>query len=522
MASLCRRPGLFSAITVLLVSALIVTFGVVDIRLESGAHIGLGLPAQVPLLFAAIFTALFGFLVLKVSWIDLERGICSAVQVSIQAILILVLVGCLVGSWIHSGVVATMIYYGLDIMNPHYFYCAALLICIVVSIATGCCWTTSSTVGVALIGISAGLGLPLPVSAGFIISGAYFGDKMSPLSDTTNLAPAVSGSELFDHIRAMMWTTLPTLLIVVVISLLMGSAVREMDNSRVELIQGMMRAEFRISAWGIVPPAVILVMALLKIPAIPGIVGGLCAGLLLSLSQGASLHEALKVFFYGYEPSQLSAFAAATTPEAVRAAAAGAGTLFASVPDPAEFAKVGGLLTRLFTRGGMTSMLETICLIVVALSLGGIMEACGFLDVILEALMRRVRSVFGLVASVIASSFVANVFLSEQYLAIIVPGRMFRRAFDERSWDGRRLAPSMLSRSLEDSGTMTSVLVPWNTCGVYVSAVLGVPTLAYAPYCFLNWLNPIIALAMTWLGIAVVWRHGDRPHAAPGALPADP
>lgn len=345
---------------------------------------------------------------------------------------------------------------------------------------------------------------------------------MSPLSDTTNLAPAVSGSELFDHIRAMMWTTLPTLLIVVVISLLMGSAVREMDNSRVELIQGMMRAEFRISAWGIVPPAVILVMALLKIPAIPGIVGGLCAGLLLSLFQGASLHEALKVFFYGYEPSQLSAFAAAATPEAVRAAAAEAGTLFASVPDPAEFAKVGGLLTRLFTRGGMTSMLETICLIVVALSLGGIMEACGFLDVILEALMRRVRSVFGLVASVIASSFVANVFLSEQYLAIIVPGRMFRRAFDERSWDGRRLAPSMLSRSLEDSGTMTSVLVPWNTCGVYVSAVLGVPTLAYAPYCFLNWLNPIIALAMTWLGIAVVWQHGDRPHAAPGALPADP
>ena len=186
----------------------------------------------------------------------------------------------------------------------------------------------------ALIGISAGLGLPLPVSAGFIISGAYFGDKMSPLSDTTNLAPAVSGSELFDHIRAMMWTTLPTLLIVVVISLFMGSAVREMDNSRVELIQGMMRAEFRISAWGIVPPAVILVMALLKIPAIPGIVGGLCAGLLLSLFQGASLHEALKVFFYGYEPSQLSAFAAAATPEAVRAAAAETETLFASVPDP--------------------------------------------------------------------------------------------------------------------------------------------------------------------------------------------
>lgn len=521
MALSCRRPGLVSAIVVLLVCASIVSFGVVDVRLDSGWRIGLGLPAQVPLLFAAVFAALFGVFVLKVSWLDLERGVCAAIQVSIQAILILVLVGCLVGSWIHSGVVATMIYYGLDIMNPHYFYCAALLICIVVSMATGCCWTTSSTVGVALIGISAGLGLPLPISAGFIISGAYFGDKMSPLSDTTNLAPAVSGSELFEHIRAMLWTTLPTLLIVVVISLLMGSSVRDMDNSRVGLIQEMMAAEFHISVWGIVPPTVILVMALLKIPAIPGIVAGLCAGILLSLAQGSSLGEALNVLFSGYEPSQLNVFAAAATPEAVQEAAARTGTLFAASVDPAAFSEVGGLLTQLFTRGGMTSMLETICLIVVALSLGGIMEVCGFLDAILEALMRRVRSVFGLVSSVIGSSFVANVFLSEQYLAIIVPGRMFRRAFEERSWEGRKLSPAMLSRSLEDSGTMTSVLVPWNTCGVYISAVLGVPTLAYAPYCFLNWLSPIVALAMTWLGIAILWQQPEEgPSPALDPLPA--
>ncbi|MDO4787315.1 MAG: Na+/H+ antiporter NhaC [Fretibacterium sp.] len=509
MAPSCRRPGLFAAIVVLLVCALIVSFGVVDIQLESGLRIGLGLPAQVPLLFAAAFAALVGVLVLKVSWLELERGICAAIQVSIQAILILVLVGCLVGSWIHSGVVATMIYYGLDIMNPHYFYCAALLISIVVSLATGCCWTTSSTVGVALIGISAGLGLPLPVSAGFIISGAYFGDKMSPLSDTTNLAPAVSGSELFEHIRAMMWTTVPTLLITVGISLLMGNAAQDMDNSRVGLIQSMMSAEFRISALGFVPPAVILVMALLKVPAIPGIVAGLCAGVLLSLTQGASLREAMNVLFSGYEPTQLGAFAAAVTPEAVREAASGAGAFLSASTDPAAFSEVGRLLTQLFTRGGMISMLETICLIVVALSLGGIMEMCGFLDAILEALMRRVRSVFGLVASVIGSSFIANVFLSEQYLAIIVPGRMFRRAFEERSWDGRKLAPVMLSRSLEDSGTMTSVLVPWNTCGVYVSAVLGVPTLAYAPYCFLNWLNPIVALLLTWFGVAVIWQRTE-------------
>ena len=507
------------SLSVLLINALIITFGVLDVELGGGAHIGLALPAQVPLFLAAVSTAVVGLFWLGRSWAELERGISDAIQVSIQAIIILVLVGCLVGSWIQSGVVATMIYYGLEVMHPQWFYLAALLIGVVVALATGCCWTTSSTVGVALIGISAGLGLPLPVTAGFVISGAYFGDKMSPLSDTTNLAPAVAGSELFDHVRAMIWTTLPTLLITAVIALMMGDSAQGSDGGRVALIQSMMRAEFPISLWGFVPPLIILVMASLKIPALPGIVAGILGGIVLSLARGASPHEALVVLFSGYEPIHLGAFAQASTVEGVAQVTAAFSSILpqgspALSVTPDVFASVGGLLTELFTRGGMTSMLETVCLIVVALALGGIMEVCGFLDAILSALMRHVKTVFGMVASVLASAFIGNVFLSEQYLSIIVPGRMFRRAFEERTFDGRRLAPTMLSRSLEDSGTMTSVLVPWNTCGVYVSSVLGVATLDYLPWCFMNWLNPLVALAMTWAGMAILWREESVDDAA--------
>ena len=517
---MCKRPGLLLSIFVLCISALIVTFGVVDVELESGGHFGLGLPAQVPLLFATIFAALVGVFYLKQSWGDLEKGMAGAIQVSIQAIIILVLVGCLVGSWIQSGVVATMIYYGLEVMTPRYFYLASLIISVVVALATGCCWTTSSTVGVALIGISAGLGLPLPISAGFIISGAYFGDKISPLSDTTNLAPAVAGSELFEHVRAMMTTTLPTLLITAVIAFFMGNAAQGSDGGRIALIQSMMRAEFNISFWAFIPPMIILVMASMKIPAIPGIVAGIMGSLVLSLVRGSTAFETFEVLFSGYVPEHLGAFAEAATPEAMKSITETFNQVFIT-GSPAMgvtsevFSQVGGLLTQLFTRGGMTSMLETICLIVVALSLGGIMEVCGFLDVILEALMRHVKSVTGIIGSVLASAFLANVFLSEQYLSIIVPGRMFKRAFDDKTWPyknnpERKLAPVMLSRSLEDSGTMTSVLVPWNTCGVYVSSVLGVATLDYLPYCFMNWLNPIVALVLTAFGIGIIWQGDEK------------
>ena len=518
---MCKRPGLLLSIFVLCISALIVTFGVVDVELENGGHFGLGLPAQVPLLFATIFAALVGVFYLKQTWGDLEKGMAGAIQVSIQAIIILVLVGCLVGSWIQSGVVATMIYYGLEVMTPRYFYLASLIISVVVALATGCCWTTSSTVGVALIGISAGLDLPLPITAGFVISGAYFGDKVSPLSDTTNLAPAVSGSELFDHVKAMMYTTLPTLLITAVIAFMMGNSAQGSDGGRIALIQSMMRAEFNISLWAFIPPMIILIMAAAKIPAIPGIVAGIMASIVLTLVRGSTPHEALEVLFSGYVPEYLGTFAEAATPEAMTQATGTFSQIF-TVGSPAlsvsseVFSQVGGLLTALFTRGGMTSMLETICLIVVALSLGGIMEVCGFLDVILEALMRHVKSVAGIIASVLASAFMANVFLSEQYLSIIVPGRMFKRAFDEKTWptrsgERRKLASVMLSRSLEDSGTMTSVLVPWNTCGVYVSSVLGVATLDYLPYCFMNYLNPIVALILTTLGIGIIWSDEKVP-----------
>ena len=358
---MCRRPSLLLSIFVLCISALIVTFGVVDVELNSGLKIGLGLPAQVPLLFATIFSALVGVLYLKQPWKNLEQGMSSAIQVSIQAILILVLVGCLVGSWIQSGVVATMIYYGLEVMSPRYFYLAALIISVVVAIATGCCWTTSSTVGVALIGISAGLGLPLPIAAGFIISGAYFGDKISPLSDTTNLAPAVSGAELFDHVRAMMSTTLPTLLLTALIAFIMGDSAQGSDGGRITLIQCMMRAEFNISLWAFIPPAIILIMATLKISAIPGIIAGITGSIILSLARGSTAHEAMNVLFSGYIPEHLGEFAKAFNPEAINNIAQNFSQAFpvgspALSVSPDVFAKVGELLTNLFTRGGNGSV----------------------------------------------------------------------------------------------------------------------------------------------------------------------
>ncbi len=293
----------------------------------------------------------------------------------------------------------------------------------------------------------------------------------------------------------------------------MGDSAQGSDGGRIALIQSMMKAEFNISLWAFIPPLVILLMASLKIPAIPGIVAGIFASIVLTLVRGSTTHEAMIVLFSGYVPEHLGEFAKVANLESIsQIAGEFSGAFTAGSPAlsvaPDVFAKIGELLTNLFTRGGMTSMLETVCLIVVALSLGGIMEVCEFLDVILEALMHHVKSVAGLIGSVLASAFLANVFLSEQYLSIIVPGRMFRKAFESKVWkNGKKLAPVMLSRSLEDSGTMTSVLVPWNTCGVYVSSVLGVATLDYLPYCFMNWLNPLVAFAMTWLGIAIIWKN---------------
>jgi NhaC family Na+:H+ antiporter len=500
-----RKPSFGEALFVLVVDALIISYGVLDIHFESGATFGLALSAHVPLFIAAVFTAIVGVFFIGKKWRAVEEGMINGITVALQAVLILMTIGGLIGAWIQSGVVPTLIYYGLNLLSPQYFLLASLLICSIVSLSTGSSWSTSGTVGIALMGIGAGLGVPAPVTAGFVISGAYFGDKMSPLSDTTNLAPAVAGSDLFSHIRAMLWTTGPTLLIVAGIAVYMGGSYSgaELDSSRISVIQQMMSSEFAISKIGFLPPLLVLLLAALKVPALPGITAGMLLAAGMSLFQGVGLGDVLGALHSGYTPGLISQVAESADIGAVNELLKGA-VVFQ--PENFETVKeVASMLNDLLARGGLTGMLETVALILVALVLGGIMETCGFLEVLLERLMAKVKSVFGLVGAVISSCVFTNMFLGDQYLALVMPGRMFRPAFEDFRKDGKGLDPKLLSRSLEDSGTLTSVLVPWNTCGAYNSGVLGVPTLSYLPYAFLNYINPLVALLMTRLGIGIPW-----------------
>lgn len=507
-----RKPRFGEAFFVLVVDALIISYGVLDIHFASGTSFGLALSAHVPLFFSAVFTAVAGVFFGGKEWKTVEEGMINGITVALQAVLILLTIGGLIGAWILSGVVPTLIYYGLNLLSPRYFLVASLFICSIVSLSTGSSWSTSGTVGIALMGIGAGLGIPAPVTAGFVISGAYFGDKMSPLSDTTNLAPAVAGTDLFSHIRAMVWTTGPTLVIVAGIATFMGGAYggSTLDISRISIIQQMMSSEFSISAFGFVPPLLVLILAALKVPAIPGIVAGMLLAVSMALFQGAGLGDVLETLHSGYAPSLISQISVATDIGAVNELFKGAVVYSAESFESVK--EIASMLNDLLARGGLSGMLETVALILVALVLGGIMETCGFLEVLLERLMENVKTVFGLVGSVICSCVFTNMFLGDQYLALVMPGRMFRPAFEKFRQDGKGLDPRLLSRSLEDSGTLTSVLIPWNTCGAYNSGVLGVPTLSYLPYAFLNYLNPLVALLMTKIGIGIPWidKNGEK------------
>lgn len=484
------KPGLALSIFVFTVAAAIISYGLMV--LKSDAHI--------PIVFATVFVALMGLFVLKKPWEDIERGLLNAIATALQAVIILLIIGMVIGIWIQSGVVPTLIYYGLSTLSPSIFLLATLLITSVVSLASGSSWTTAGTIGIALLGISQGLGISVPLTAGVVISGSYLGDKMSPLSDTTNLAPACAGAKLFDHIRAMCWSTVPTYVIVVLITIVLGMRYGggALDMEKINTIQAMMKAEFSINLLGFVPPIVVIACCSLKMPAVPGLFMGVIAGAVLSIFQGHGPADLVQAIHYGYEAGLSGQFAEAqgTALTALMAKNSLTGT-------PAIVKEVGTLLKDLLTRGGMDSMLWTISLILCALAFGGVTEACGFLEVIVGRLTEKAKRPGDLMASALFSCFAANLFFGDNYLAIAIPGRMFRNAFSEAG-----LAPMMLSRATEDCGTLTSVMIPWNSCGAYISGVLGVPTLVYAPYCFLNYLNPIVSLILSYMRIGLYW--GNR------------
>lgn len=439
--------------------ALMASLAVAILQFDADPHI--------PLILGIIVASLVAVFGLNYTWDEVEKGAIDTIQMSMQAILILMVIGSLIGSWILSGTVPAMIYYGLQLLSPGIFLIATVIICSIVSVATGSSWTTAGTVGVALVGVGTGLGMPAPLVAGAIVSGAYFGDKMSPLSDTTNLAPAMAGSTLFEHIGYMFYTTVPSLLISLVLYGILGMryAGGQLDTGNINIILDGIAGTFSISPMLLLPPVIVIVLVLLKMPALPGLItGSVLGGLFAAIFQGADLGSIIDALHYG--------FVSETGIEVV---------------------------DDLLTRGGLDDMMWTVSLILLAMVFGGIMEKTGMLQSIGNAILKFANSTGSLVTATILTSIAVNVLAADQYLAIVIPGRMYKEVYDERG-----LEPRLLSRTLEDAGTLTSALIPWNTCGAFMASALLVSPLAFAPYAFLNWINPLIAIFYGYTGIGIV------------------
>ncbi len=433
---------------------------------------------QFILLLGGAVAAIVGFLN-KISYAEMIDAVGKNIHSTTGSILILLLVGALAGTWLISGVIPAMIYYGLQILSTSIFLPATVIICAIISVATGSSWTTSATVGIALIGIGSALGIPLGIVAGAVVSGSYFGDKLSPLSDTTNLAAAMAGTDLFTHIRYMLLTTVPTLTITLIIFAVLGLNVEASGATDTSAIMTSIEQSFNISPWLFIVPVVVIAMIVKKTePLIALLVGSLLGGIFALIFQPQVVAGIAGVSELDFKSSYLGIMNAIT--------------VSSTIPTDNE------TLKDLFSASGMAGMMPTIWLILCAMVFGGVMEAIGALSRISAALLKLSNSVFSLFASTVASCLTLNITASDQYLAIVVPGKMFSQAYREKG-----LAPENLSRTLEDSGTVTSVLIPWNTCGAYHAGVLGVDTFAYAPYAFFNYLSPFMTLLFAALNIKI-------------------
>ncbi|MEX2272037.1 MAG: Na+/H+ antiporter NhaC [Vicinamibacterales bacterium] len=437
-------------------------------------------PSQIALILAAAVGVVIG-IAHGHAWRALEEGIVHGISLSMAAVLILLVVGALIGSWILAGIVPTMIYYGLQLLTPAIFFPSACALCCLVSLATGSSWTTAGTVGVALIGIAAAQELSLGLAAGAVISGAYFGDKMSPLSDTTNLAPAMAGTDLFTHIRHMMWTTTPSIILALILFAVIGMRnAAPQDTTAVNTILEALRAQFQIGLHLLLPVALVLFMVVRKVPATPALLIGALTGCVFAV-----IFQQQAVITYAATPG-LPAWAAL-----IKGA-------WMSLFDGYKLASGNPTLDELLSGGGMASMLPTVWLILAAMIFGAVMEATGMLARIATSILSMVRGTGSLVAATLATALGMNVVASDQYIAIVIPGRMFRAEYARR-----RLHPKNLSRSLEDAGTVTSPLVPWNTCGAFMAGTLGVATLTYLPFAFFNLINPFVALIYGFTGFTI-------------------
>jgi NhaC family Na+:H+ antiporter len=424
-------------------------------------------------------------------WPDILKSIIAGISTAMGAILILLAVGGLIGTWLMAGTVPALIFYGLELLNPQIFYAAACVICAIAALSTGSSWTVAGTLGVALIGVSMGLGLSPAMAAGAVISGAYFGDKMSPLSDTTNLAPAVVDTDLFTHIRHMAYTTGPSFTIALILFAILGFGVEsEQDSAALNDLMTTLDASFNITPLTLVPLAIVFFLAYKKVPALPTILfGALLGGFMAMVLQ----------------PDAVLAFA--DSPDLSPALAMTKGVWLAlanGYVSNTGVAEVDDLLTR----GGMSSMLVTIWLVVSAMAFGSVLESAGMLQRLIESALKMAKTTGTLILTVVLSAIGINIIAADQYIAIVLPGRMYKAEFERRG-----LKTKNLSRVIEDSGTLTSPLVPWNTCGAYMAATLGVATFAYLPFAFFNLINPIVSVIYGFTGFTIEEVEGE-PAAA--------
>ncbi len=430
-------------------------------------------------------TGLTGVLAARrtVPYKKLQQGIIDSVTEVLPAIFMLLLIGALSGTWMLSGIVPTIIYYGLQLINPSVFLCASCLIASIISLATGSSWSTIATVGVALLGIGNALGIEEGMVAGAIISGAYFGDKVSPLSETTNLAAAVAGTPLFTHIRYMLHTTVPSIVITLLIFLSIGLFDTYTHETTHEIATTLRDIDdvFFISPWLLLVPVLVIGMIIYRVDTIPVLLTGALLGGVVALCT---------------QPT-LVALVSGETGDNITINMLAKGVINA-LSTEVNYHTKNDMLNKLLNTHGMAGMLQTVWLILCAMSFGGMLQATGFLQVISDAILKRTRKSWSIISSTTGTCIVSNLVTADQYLSIVVPGKIFAKGYQKEG-----LQPEVLSRTLEDSATVTSVLVPWNTCGATQASVLGVATLAYAPFCFFNLISPCMTLIFAVLGFRI-------------------
>jgi len=491
MTSHSRRPTLVEALIPIVFLIVLLSYNVIFVfKTDSldGSN-------QIVLLLSSAVAAIVGLRMGR-TWKQIQDGMVKSISSAMASILILLLIGSLAGTWLLSGIVPAMIYYGLNILNPTIFLFAACIVCAIVSLATGSSWSTIATIGIALLGIGKALGISEGLIAGAIISGAYFGDKMSPLSDTTNLAPAMAGTDLFTHIRYMTLTTVPSIALTLMIFLVIGFNLSAQGNpGDVQAVLVAIEDKFNITPILFLVPVAVIFMIVRKVAAIPALlVGTLLGGLMAIIFQPQIVSEV---------SGDQSNYFRSTFIAVMK-------SMYGSIEVVTSNEQVNSLLAT----SGMAGMLNTIWLIICAMIFGGVLEVCGMLERVAHEVISRAKSTASLISSTVGTCIFFNISASDQYMAIVVPGRMYADTYRERG-----LKPENLSRTLEDSGTVTSVLIPWNTCGATQASILGVATGVYAPFCFFNIISPLMTMIFGYFNIKIA-RYDPEPAEAlnPGTL----